>query len=129
MSLFRNVVIHLHGETPHLRDIIAVYLLAGAVGITFILSCSEKNVSDWLMALLAADLAGGIISNATASTRAHFENKVSGRAAAFFFTRADLPSYNYRSDGPDTHLGYSHVSWVCHKNMFTRGPRPDSYLR
>ena len=80
---------HLHGETPHLRDIIAVYLLAGAVGITFILSCSRKNVSDWLMALLAADLAGGIISNATASTVLS-ENKVSGRAAASFL-RAVYP--------------------------------------
>ena len=85
MSLFRNVVTHLHGETPHLRDIIAVYLLAGAVGITFILSCSEKNVSDWLMALLAADLAGGIISNATASTRAHFRKQSLGARRSFFF--------------------------------------------
>ncbi len=85
MSLFKNVVKHLHGETPHLRDIIAVYLLAGGVGVAFILSCSERTLSDWLMALLAADLAGGIVSNATASTRAYFRKQSIGARRSFFF--------------------------------------------
>ena len=57
--MLKKIAIHFHGETPHTRDIIAVYMLAAGVGITFIWTSPDKGLADWLMALLAADLAHG----------------------------------------------------------------------
>jgi len=82
--MLKKIAIHFHGETPHTRDIIAVYMLAAGVGITFIWTSPDKGLADWLMALLAADLAGGIVSNATNSTRNHFRKQGTGARNVFW---------------------------------------------
>lgn len=73
--MLKKIANHFHGETPHPRDIVAVYLLAAGVGVTFIWACPDKTLTDWLMAFLAADIAGGIVSNATISTRNYFRSQ------------------------------------------------------
>ena len=83
MNLLKKIATHFHGESPHVRDVVAVYLIAAGVGIAYIWASSEKEIADWLMALLAADLAGGIVSNATSSTRTYFRKQGSNARNVF----------------------------------------------
>ena len=77
------------------------------------------------MALLAADLAGGIISNATCPPVPF--RKQSLRARQLLFLHGLI--YPLIIIGALTHTLGILMLVGCHKNMFTRGPRPDSYLR
>ena len=84
MSLLKKIAVHFHGESPHVRDVIAVYLIAAGMGIAYIWASPNKEMTDWLMALLAADLAGGIVSNATLSTRTYFRKQGSSARNVFW---------------------------------------------
>jgi hypothetical protein len=65
MTLFH----FLHGQKPSTQDVICVYLLGGLSGVLVLLQFSPLELKHWVLAFLAADITGGIISNATESTR------------------------------------------------------------
>jgi hypothetical protein len=88
--LLKKIIHHFHGETPHPRDVVAVYLCAAGAGIAVIWTSPEKQLVDWCMAFLAADLAGGIISNATLSTRQYYQKQGVGARNTFLVLHAGV---------------------------------------
>ena len=65
MSLFH----FLHGRNPRPLDVLCTYLAAILLGILVLWAKEPLDWKDWILALLAADIAGGIVSNATEATR------------------------------------------------------------
>ena len=73
MSLFY----FLHGKTPHPFDVISVYLLGLVAGLLVLTYQAPIEFKDWILGFLAADIVGGIVSNATESTRQQWREQSS----------------------------------------------------
>ncbi len=108
MVLFRKVKLLFHGENPHSRDVIAVYFFGAVVGLSVILQSTDRSPSDWFVALLAADIAGGIVTNATKSTRVYWQKQSLQLKGFYVFLHALLyPGLTLALVGP-----YSLIGWL-----------------
>jgi hypothetical protein len=65
MSLFH----FLHGRNPRPLDVVCTYLAAILIGLLVLWAKEPLDWRDWILSVLAADIAGGIVSNATEATR------------------------------------------------------------
>ena len=81
-KMLKNTFYFLHGQTPHIFDVICVYIV-GLMCLLVLYRLQPLSLTDWCLAFLAADIAGGIISNATASTREQWQRQ-SSNARTFF---------------------------------------------
>ena len=73
--MLRNIFYFLHGQKPHPLDVISVYFLGLLSGLIVLYSRQPLTIDDWVLAFLAADITGGIISNATISTRLQWQRQ------------------------------------------------------
>jgi len=84
MSLFY----FLHGKSAHPFDVLSVYLLGLAAGLVVLHSLEPLNASDWVLGFIAADTVGGIVSNATVSTRQQWREQLPRSRHVFLILHA-----------------------------------------
>ena len=75
----------LHGKNPHPFDVVCVYLFGIGSGLLVLYIRQPLHLIDWFIAVLTADTVGGIISNATDSTRQQWREQSKQLRWGFLF--------------------------------------------